>query len=44
MARGRLDLSRSVTQVFPLAGVNDALGLLAKKDTGIVRLVVEPGR
>ncbi|MFO1292913.1 MAG: zinc-binding dehydrogenase [Rubrivivax sp.] len=44
VARGRLDLSRSVTQVFPLAGVNDALGLLAKKDTGIVRLVVEPGR
>jgi D-arabinose 1-dehydrogenase-like Zn-dependent alcohol dehydrogenase len=44
VARGRLDLSRSVSRTFPLAGVNEALDLLAKKDTGIVRLVVEPGR
>lgn len=44
VARGRLDLSRSVTRTFALAEVNDALGLLAKKDTGVVRLVVEPGR
>lgn len=44
VARGRLDLSRSVTRIFPLAGVNDALALLSKKDTGVVRLVVEPGR
>lgn len=44
VARGRLDLSRSVTRRFALAEVNDALALLAKKDTGVVRLVVEPGR
>ncbi len=44
VARGRLDLSRSVTRKYPLAGVNEALGLLAGKDTGVVRLVVEPGR
>ncbi len=44
VARGRLDLSRSVTRRFPLAEVNDALAALAKKDTGVVRFVVEPGR
>lgn len=44
VARGRLDLSRSVTRVFALTDVNEALSLLAKKDTGVVRLVVEPGR
>ncbi|MCC7459604.1 MAG: hypothetical protein IT390_21730, partial [Nitrospira sp.] len=44
VARGRLDLSRSVTRSFALAEVNEALGQLAKKDTGVVRLVVEPGR
>ncbi len=44
VARGRLDLSRSVTRSFALAEVNEALGLLAKKDIGVVRLVVEPGR
>jgi 2-desacetyl-2-hydroxyethyl bacteriochlorophyllide A dehydrogenase len=42
VARGRLDLSRSVTQSYPLAQVNDALGRLARKDTGVVRLVIEP--
>jgi 2-desacetyl-2-hydroxyethyl bacteriochlorophyllide A dehydrogenase len=44
VARGRLDLSRSVTQTYALADVNEALGRLARKDTGIVRLVIEPGR
>ncbi len=44
VARGRLDLSRSVTKTYALAEINEALGRLARKDTGIVRLVVEPGR
>ncbi|MBE7416459.1 MAG: alcohol dehydrogenase catalytic domain-containing protein [Ideonella sp.] len=44
VARGRLDLSRSVTRSFALAEVNEALGQLAKKDTGVVRLVVELSR
>ena len=44
VARGRLDLSRSVTRSFALAEVNEALAALAKKDTGVVRFVVEPGR
>ncbi|HEX6019997.1 MAG TPA: zinc-binding dehydrogenase [Burkholderiaceae bacterium] len=44
VARGRLDLSRSVTQTYALEEINEALGRLARKDTGIVRLVVEPGR
>lgn len=44
VARGRLDLSRSITQTYALADVNEALGRLARKDTGIVRLVIEPGR
>jgi len=44
VARGRLDLSRSVTRTFALSEVNDALAQLARKDTGLVRLVIEPGR
>lgn len=43
IARGRLDLSRSVSQIYPLADINKALDRLASKDTGVVRLVVEPG-
>ncbi|MGE0294765.1 MAG: alcohol dehydrogenase catalytic domain-containing protein [Hyphomonadaceae bacterium] len=43
VARGRLDLSRSVTQSYPLAEVNSALARLATKEAGVVRLVVEPG-
>lgn len=43
IARGRLDLSRSVSQMYPLADINKALDRLASKDTGVVRLVVEPG-
>ncbi|CAG0949401.1 alcohol dehydrogenase, propanol-preferring [Rhizobiaceae bacterium] len=42
--RGRLDLSRSVSGTYPLAGVNEALGRLARRDTGVVRLVIEPGQ
>lgn len=44
VARGRLDLSRSVTQVYPLSDINKALSRLASKESGVVRLVVEPGR
>lgn len=43
-ARGRLDLSRSVTQTYPLKDINEALARLASKEAGVVRLVVEPGR
>ncbi|MCB1363519.1 MAG: hypothetical protein KDK02_05325, partial [Rhodobacteraceae bacterium] len=44
VARGRLDLSHSITATYPLDGINDALDRLARKDTGVARLVVEPGR
>lgn len=44
VSRGRLDLSRSVTRTYALAEVNEALGHLAKKDAGVVRFVIEPGR
>lgn len=44
VARGRLDLSRSVTKTYPLADINEALARLASKEAGVVRLVVEPGR
>ena len=44
VARGRLDLSRSVTQTYPLSEINKALARLASKEAGVVRLVVEPGR
>lgn len=41
---GELDLSKSVSAKYPLAGINDALGALVSKDQGIVRIVVEPGK
>lgn len=43
IARGRLDLSRSISGRYPLAGINEALGRLASRDTDVVRLVVNPG-
>jgi len=42
LAGARLDLSRSVSTRYQLAEVNDALQALARKETAIVRLVVEP--
>ncbi|KAB2913273.1 MAG: alcohol dehydrogenase catalytic domain-containing protein [Hyphomicrobiaceae bacterium] len=42
IASGHLDLHRSVSARYPLAKVNDALGRLASRDQGVVRLVVEP--
>lgn len=44
IARGRLDLSRSITQTYALGEINEALMRLASKDAGVVRLVVEPWR
>lgn len=44
IGRGRLDLGASVSQVYPLHEVNAALARLASKDSGVVRLVVAPGR
>jgi propanol-preferring alcohol dehydrogenase len=44
IARGRLDLDQSVSARYSLAEINDALGRLASKETGLVRLVIEPGR
>ncbi|OGQ24550.1 MAG: hypothetical protein A2138_10675 [Deltaproteobacteria bacterium RBG_16_71_12] len=43
IAAGRLDLSRSITQRYPLAEANAALAHLASKRGGVVRVVVEPG-
>lgn len=40
---GELDLSKSISAKYPLAGINEALGALVSKDQGIVRIVVEPG-
>jgi D-arabinose 1-dehydrogenase-like Zn-dependent alcohol dehydrogenase len=42
--RGRLNLDQSVSARYSLAEINDALSRLASKETGLVRLVVEPGR
>lgn len=42
VASGHLDLSRSVSAIYSLENVNDALGRLASKDQGVVRLVVKP--
>lgn len=42
IASGHLDLGRSVSARYPLAKVNEALGRLASKDQGVVRLVIEP--
>ncbi|MBZ0129553.1 MAG: zinc-binding dehydrogenase [Rhodobacteraceae bacterium] len=44
VVRRRLDLSHSVTATYPLDGINDALGRLARKDDSVARLVVEPWR
>ena len=44
IARGRLNLDRSISARYPLDKVNDALGRLASKETSLVRLVIEPGR
>ncbi len=44
VAGGRLNLDRSISGRYPLAGINDALARLASKDTDVVRLVVNPGR
>ncbi len=41
--KGELDLSASVSAKFPLSEINEALGMLARKDEGIVRIIVEPG-
>jgi propanol-preferring alcohol dehydrogenase len=42
--RGRLDLRSSITARYPLHRANEALQRLAGKDTGVVRLVVEPNQ
>ncbi len=44
IAAGRLDLGKSISARYPLRSVNEALQKLASKDTGVVRLVVEPKR
>ena len=44
VAAGRLDLSRSISARYPLEEANAALGLLASKDSAVVRVVVEPRR
>ena len=43
IARGRLNLDQSVSACYSLAEINDALSRLATKETGLVRLVIEPG-
>lgn len=43
VAAGKLDLSASISARYSLAEANDALQHLARKDTGTVRVVVEPG-
>ncbi len=42
IAGGRLDLRSSISARYPLVEVNEALGRLASKDKGVVRIVVEP--
>jgi D-arabinose 1-dehydrogenase-like Zn-dependent alcohol dehydrogenase len=43
IAGNRLDLSRSISARYPLAGINEALQRLASQKTDVVRLVVNPG-
>lgn len=43
IARGRLDLSHSISAIYPLSGINEALQRLASRNTDVVRLVVKPG-
>ncbi len=42
LAAGRLDLSGSVSARFPLDRANDALQHLARKESGVVRVLVKP--
>ena len=42
VASGRLDLSRSISARYPLERADAALGHLARKEGGVVRVVVEP--
>lgn len=42
VASGHLDLRRSISGRYPLENVNEAIGRLASKDQGVVRLVVQP--
>lgn len=42
VGRGRLDLSRSITDVLPLADVEQALARLADKESDVIRLVHRP--
>jgi propanol-preferring alcohol dehydrogenase len=42
IARGRLNLDQSVSARYPLAEINEALGRLASKETGLVRLIINP--
>ena len=42
IARGRLDLSGSISATYPLADINKALERLASRNTDVVRLVVNP--
>jgi 2-desacetyl-2-hydroxyethyl bacteriochlorophyllide A dehydrogenase len=44
IAQGGLNLDQSVSARYSLAEINRALARLASKETGLVRLVVEPGR
>ena len=44
IASGSLNLDQSVSARYSLAEINQALDRLASKETGLVRLVVEPGR
>jgi 2-desacetyl-2-hydroxyethyl bacteriochlorophyllide A dehydrogenase len=43
IAQGSLNLDQSVSARYPLAEINRALDRLANKETGLVRLVVQPG-
>lgn len=43
VARGRLDLSGSITKVLPLSDINAALHELYQKFSDIIRLVIKPG-
>lgn len=44
IACGRLDLSASISARYPLQEADTALQHLARKEDGVVRVVVEPGR
>jgi propanol-preferring alcohol dehydrogenase len=42
IARGRLDLGRSISATYPLSDINKALQRLASRNTDVVRLVIHP--